>query len=198
MIIDASLEACMALNHQDIVSTTFFGKDSGAENANYYEKSKILFSLRGILIFNEQGISKNQEKLMNKIQDNKYRMLIFTGPTPFIQKLDNLSLNPKQSYVATVFELFSVLVESKNFINIGKLENVYKHSYLLQCLKQTNRWQIRRSIRSFMNRLYYVNKDKDIFMLQEFIREEFSIINKQFYDLIELHKSKMLTDQLRI
>ncbi len=95
MIIDASLEACMTLSHQDIVTTTFFGKDPGTENANYYEKSKILFSLRGILIFNEQGINKNQEKLMNKIQDNKYRMLIFTGPTPFVQKLDNLNLNPK-------------------------------------------------------------------------------------------------------
>lgn len=95
MIIDASLEACMALTRQDIVKVTLFSKDIGNENINYYEKSKILFSLRGILIFNEQGIMKNQEKLMNKIQDNKFRSLIFADPTPYIQKLDNLNLNPK-------------------------------------------------------------------------------------------------------
>lgn len=35
-------------------------------------------------------------------------------------------------------------------------------------------------------------------MFEEFIREEFHIINKEFYDLVDLHKSKMLTDDLKI
>jgi hypothetical protein len=58
---------------------------------------------------------------------------------------------------------------------------------------QTNRWQIRRALRSYVNRLYYVHKDYDQFLFEEFIRYEFGIINKELSDLIELHRSKMLT-----
>jgi hypothetical protein len=68
----------------------------------------------------------------------------------------------------------------------------------LDCLKTTNRWQLRRALRSYVNRLYYINKDKDIFMFEEFIRNEFDNINKELKDLIELHRSKMLTEDLKI
>ena len=100
--------------------------------------------------------------------------------------------------MATIFELLSIMVESESFINIGKLENIYKYTYLLQCLRQTNRWQIRRGIRAYINRLYYVNKDKDIFLFEEFVRSELSIINKELSELIDLHKKKMLTDDLKV
>ena len=96
LIVDQSLEACIALSNEDIVKTTFFGKEFNPnDNPNDYEKSKILYALRGILIFNDEGNKKNQEKLMNKLQDNKYRILIFNENTPFMQKLDNFTLNPK-------------------------------------------------------------------------------------------------------
>lgn len=44
-----------------------------------------------------------------------------------------------------------------------------------------------------MNRLYYINKDKDIFMFEEFIRHEFEIMNVELRDLIELHREKKIT-----
>lgn len=47
-----------------------------------------------------------------------------------------------------------------------------------------------------MNRLYYVNKEKDLFLFEEFIRKEFDIINVELSDLVELHKNKMLTDEI--
>ena len=47
-----------------------------------------------------------------------------------------------------------------------------------------------------MNRLYYVNKEKDLFLFEEFIRKEFDIINAELNDLVELHKNKMLTDEI--
>jgi hypothetical protein len=79
-------------------------------------------------------------------------------------------------------------------INIGKLENIHTYSMCLDYLKTTNRWQLRRTIRSYINRLYYVNKDRDIFLFEEFIRKEFKILNEELADLVHLHKEKLITD----
>ena len=101
---------------------------------------------------------------MNRFQDNKFKRLIYTERVEFIGKRDNFELSPRESYVACFFELFSVLVESKHFINVGKLENIHPYPYCLECLKSTNRWQIRRALRAYVNRLFYVNKDRDVFL----------------------------------
>ena len=66
---------------------------------------------------------------MNKLQDNKYNRLIFQGT---IQNNPNVSLNDfnltgPETYIVYAFELFSVLVESGNMINIGKLENLHDY-----------------------------------------------------------------------
>lgn len=53
---------------------------------NDFEKCRILYSLRGVLLFNDEGHKKNQELLMNKLQDNKYRRLVYKGPTVYIAK----------------------------------------------------------------------------------------------------------------
>jgi len=53
---------------------------------NNFEKSRILYCLRGVLIFNDEGHKKNQQTLMNKLQDNKYRRLVFNGSLPYIAK----------------------------------------------------------------------------------------------------------------
>ena len=92
-------------------------------------------------------------------------------------KLIDFNLNPSEAFHAAHFEMFSSLVESGNFINIGKLQNIHSYPYCLECMKNTTRWQIRRALRSYVNRLYYVNMDKDIFLFEEFIRKEFDIIN---------------------
>ena len=114
---------------------------------------------------------------MNRFQDNKFKRLIYKNKVEFINKRDSFALTPHESYVACFFELFSVLVESKNFINVGKLTNIHPYTYCLDFLKNTNRWQIRRSIRAYINRLFYVNLDRDIFLFEEFIRKEFKEIN---------------------
>lgn len=90
-------------------------------NNNDFEKSRILFSLRGILLFNDQGHKRNQELLMNKLQDNRYKKLIFQGSIKSKSALNDFDLSPEETYIAYHFELFSVLVESGNMINIGKL-----------------------------------------------------------------------------
>ena len=100
--------------------------------------------------------------------------------------------------MAEHFSLFSALVESGNLINIGKLSNIHPHSVCLEWLSNTDRWQIRRTLRSYINRLYYVNKDKDIFLFEEFIRYEFDNINHELKNLIDLHRHKMLTNDLKI
>jgi hypothetical protein len=65
-------------------------------------------------------------------------------------------------------------------------------------MKNTNRWQIRRALRAYVNRLYYTVKDKEIFLFEEFIRKEFDILNQELHDLIDIHKNKMIDDEMTI
>lgn len=58
---------------------------------------------------------------MNKLQDNKYNKFIFQGTIRSKAALNDFDLSPEETYIAYHFELFSVLVESGNMINIGKL-----------------------------------------------------------------------------
>jgi hypothetical protein len=59
--------------------------------------------LRGILLLNDEGFRINQEILMNRFQDNKFKRLIFKGKVDFTNKRDSFSLTPEESYVATFF-----------------------------------------------------------------------------------------------
>ncbi len=97
-----------------------------------YQKSKILHSLRGILLYNDEGHKHNQELLINRLQDNKFKHLIFKGKCEFTSnKKENFSLSPEESYIANHFELFAGLVETQNMINIGKLENIHTYTMCL-------------------------------------------------------------------
>ena len=58
---------------------------------------------------------------MNRLQDNKFRRLVFSGHLNYTAKKEEFNLNPAETYATTHFELFSALVESENLINIGKL-----------------------------------------------------------------------------
>ena len=74
------------------------------------------------MLFNEQGYKRNQEILMNRLQDSKFRRLIFKNKFEFKDpKLNNFALTPEEAYIAHHFEMFSFLVESSNLVNIGKL-----------------------------------------------------------------------------
>jgi hypothetical protein len=78
-------------------------------NTNY-EKIRILSSLRGILIFNDEGHKRNQEMLMNKLQDKKFRRLVFKGELRYKANKEEFNLNAEETYATTHFELFSALV----------------------------------------------------------------------------------------
>lgn len=43
-----------------------------------------------------------------------------------------------------------------------------------------------------------MNKDRDIFLFEEFIRKEFKIINEELSDLVDLHRNKLITDETPI
>lgn len=122
--------------------------------------------MRGVLIFNDEGHKRNQQMLLNKLSDNKFRRLVFKDSLKYTAKKEDFNLSHAETYATTHFELFSAMVESENLINIGKLENLHPYLYCLTCLSETNRWQLRRALRSYVNRLYYVHKDKDIFMFE--------------------------------
>lgn len=68
---------------------------------------------------------------MNRLQDNKYNRLIFQGSIQSISNLNDFNLSPSETFIVYDFELFSVLVESGNMINIGKLENLHPYEYCL-------------------------------------------------------------------
>ena len=69
---------------------------------------------------------------MNRLQDVKYSKLIFQGTYDIsAYKPGNFNLAPSEAYIAHHFELFSLLVESGNLINIGKLENIHPYHYCL-------------------------------------------------------------------
>ena len=119
VIIDSALDACVKLDIEDGLNSMKESKDGLVHNS--FEKSQIIFALRGILLLNDEGFRINQEILMNRFQDNKFKKLIYKGKVEFTNRRDNFSLNPEESYVSTFFELFSIIVESKNFINVGKL-----------------------------------------------------------------------------
>ena len=122
-IIDAALESCISFEQISLVEVMLsreLDRDYPLQNFDY-EKCLIFNALRGILIFNEQGFRRNQEILMNRLQDNRYRRLIFQKKFEYKDRLNNFALNPSEAYIVHHFELFSLLVESKNLVNIGKL-----------------------------------------------------------------------------
>jgi hypothetical protein len=121
-IIEGALNSCIELEQEELIH----GIVSNAINHdlnlnNNFEKSRILYCLRGVLIFNDEGHKRNQQILMNRLQDNRFRRLVFNGTLSFTAKKEEFNLSPVETYATTHFELFSALVESENLINIGKL-----------------------------------------------------------------------------
>ncbi len=70
---------------------------------NYYEQSRILYSLRGVLIFNDEGHKRNQQFLMNKFQDNRYATLVRKEFYAFTSKKEDFNLSPFEAYLTTHF-----------------------------------------------------------------------------------------------
>lgn len=73
------MKACCDLENEDlslgIIALTY--QDLGINND--YEKSRILYSLRGVLIFADEGHKRNQAMLMDLLQNNTFRRLVYTG-----------------------------------------------------------------------------------------------------------------------
>ena len=56
--------------------------------AKDYEKAQIFYALRGVCLFNDHGHHRNQELLMNRLQDNKFRKLIYQNIVEFKSDID--------------------------------------------------------------------------------------------------------------
>ena len=84
-IIYSALDSCNALDMNVFGEAILISEGNKNEDRhlhkNDFEKSRIFFSLRGILLYNEQGFKRNQEILMNAIQYSKYCSLIFKKKT---------------------------------------------------------------------------------------------------------------------
>lgn len=70
---------------------------------NNFEKSRILYSLRGILIFNDEGHKRNQQILLNKLSDNKFRRLVFKDSLKYKAKKEDFNLSHAETYATTHF-----------------------------------------------------------------------------------------------
>lgn len=159
---------------------------------NDYERSNLIFTFRAMAMFNEKGHKKNQKLILSLMQKNRDLKLIENRPLSVlgIPKKNNIfdfDMSPTATYMSTMFQIFAVLVESKNLVNIGKLSNIYTYSYLLNALRESSFWQMRWSIRSYINRLYYLVQDSDVFIFEEFVRNEFAIIAQELVELVEIY-----------
>ena len=101
LIIDGALHACtlleMNFNFEMAIISQLSKTDKNdffpTQTGNDYQKSRIFFCLRGILLCGQEGHRRNQEVLMNAIQNSKYRNLIFNGKFEYKDKLNNFNLN---------------------------------------------------------------------------------------------------------
>lgn len=62
-----------------------------------------MHSLRGLLIFNDEGHKKNQQILLNKLSDNRFRKLAYAGTTKFTAKKEDFNLTPEITYITARF-----------------------------------------------------------------------------------------------
>jgi len=68
---------------------------------NNFEKSRILYSLRSLLIFNDEGHKRNQQLLLNRLSDNKFKRLRLQGELPYRSKREDFTLNDIETYATT-------------------------------------------------------------------------------------------------
>lgn len=111
IIIDGALNSCLELEKEELVHgivSNVINQDLRLNNN--FEKSRILYSLRGVLIFNDEGHKRNQQLLLNKLSDNKFRRLVFKDSVNFMAKKEDFNLSHSETYATTHFELFSSMV----------------------------------------------------------------------------------------
>lgn len=112
-IIEGALNSCLELEREELVHgivSNVLNQDLKLNNN--FEKSRILYSLRGVLIFNDEGHKRNQQMLLNKLSDNKFRRLVFKDSLKYTAKKEDFNLSHAETYATTHFELFSAMVES--------------------------------------------------------------------------------------
>jgi hypothetical protein len=73
-----------------------------------------------------------------------------------------VDLPPQLMYYITMFNIFSSLIEGENRVNIGKCKQVHSYKFLLDLLRIPRAkvcYPLRRNVRAYMNRLYYIDDD---------------------------------------
>ena len=82
----------------------------------------------------------------------------FTG---FVDENElEMNFSPQLTYYITIFDVFSSLVEGPNEVNMGKCRQVHSYNMLLDILKLSKIcYPLKKNVRAYMNRLYYVESD---------------------------------------
>lgn len=165
----------------------------------YYHKSKLLDFLRNIIIFDNMGVTKNQNIVMEiisqyQVSDNNQivYLKVEEGISSTIERnlgewvkvyeknyfktlstYDDLDVSPQLSYLATFFEIFSGLIENENKVNIGKCTNMHPHPFLVQVIsKCVPCWPVVRHLRSYINKLYYMSHEKESQLFNDFLNSD--------------------------
>jgi hypothetical protein len=91
------------------------------------------------------------------------------------------------------------MVETRNHINIGKCRNMHPYLFLIGLLKNCgNCWVVLKALRGYANRLYYIHIESDVFLFEEFIREEFPLLDNELENLTELFLNQPDFEEVRV
>ncbi len=139
--------------------------------ASHFYKSKLLDTFRAMIFFNEKALRVNQILILKTFQDDEYSNILIK---PSFEDLEGLiagfeqdyeqaltsfelPVSPALTYAYTFFNIFAVLVEDRNLVNIGKCKKMHTLEYLVGlCARAGRCWPLKRNLRCYMNRMYYV------------------------------------------
>lgn len=88
-----------------------------------------------------------------------------------------------------MFNTFSSLIEGFNKVNIGKCKQVHSYKFLLDILCLTKKricYPLRRNVRAYINRLYYIDEDYEN-LNEHIINIEFPLIVEDLDTYIHIY-----------
>lgn len=76
-----------------------------------------------------------------------------------------VKMQPKLLYLTTYFQILQSLIDDSNSVNMGKLQKRFPFETLVEYIKECqNCWPLKRNIRAFLNRLYYLQPEIETYM----------------------------------
>lgn len=105
-----------------------------------------------------------------------------------------MAISSELTYLYTYFEIFSLMIEDRNEINAGKCKHMHPYPSLLALLGESKRcWPVKRYVRSYINRLYYINNDFEN-ISQLVIEYDLNIMINDLQTFIEIKSSEKFAE----